>query len=80
MLQTSAVQWLDWKAQALAHRWQMHFDILRKMRNKARDKRKNSTLAALLSPTRRGVLTSLFLRPDKEWYLSELATSLGTSS
>ena len=40
--------------------------------------RKDSTLAALLSPTRQGVLTSLFLRPDKEWYLSELAASLGT--
>lgn len=40
--------------------------------------RKDLTLAALLSPTRQGVLTALFLRPEKEWYLSELATSLGT--
>lgn len=40
--------------------------------------RKDSTLAALISPTRQGVLTTLFLRPDKEWYLSELAASLGT--
>ena len=40
--------------------------------------RKDSTLAALLSPTRQGVLSSLFLRPDKEWYLSKLAASLGT--
>ncbi len=48
------------------------------MRNNIRDMRKDSTLAALLSPTRQGILASLFLRPDKEWYLSELAASLGT--
>lgn len=40
--------------------------------------RKDSTLAALLSSTRQGILTVLFLRPEKEWYLSELAASLGT--
>jgi predicted nucleotidyltransferase len=40
--------------------------------------RKDSTLAALISPTRQGVLATLFLQPDKEWYLSELAASLGT--
>jgi len=40
--------------------------------------RKDSTLAALISPTRQGILTALFLRPEKDWYLSELATSLGT--
>lgn len=40
--------------------------------------RTNHTLAALLSPTRQGILTALFLRPDKERYLSELAASLGT--
>jgi uncharacterized protein len=56
-------------------RW---LDLLRNMRNNVRDMRKDSTLTALLSPTRQGVLTSLFLRPDKEWYLSELAASLGT--
>jgi predicted nucleotidyltransferase len=48
------------------------------MRNNIRDMRKDSTLAALLTPTRQGVMTTLFLRPDKEWYLSELASSLGT--
>lgn len=48
------------------------------MRNNIRDMRKDSTLAALLSPTRQGVLTTLFLRPEKEWYMSELAASLGT--
>ena len=48
------------------------------MRNNIRDMRKDSTLAALISPTRQGVLTTLFLRPEKEWYLSELAASLGT--
>ncbi|MGC9198060.1 MAG: nucleotidyltransferase domain-containing protein [Acidobacteriaceae bacterium] len=52
--------------------------LLRNMRNKKRDMRKDATLAALISPTRQGVLTTLFLRPDKEWYLSELAASLGT--
>jgi predicted nucleotidyltransferase len=53
-------------------------DVLRNMRNNIRNMRKDSTLAALISPTRQGVLTTLFLRPDKEWYLSELAASLGT--
>lgn len=48
------------------------------MRNNVRTMRKDSTLAALLSSTRQGILTSLFLRPEKEWYLSELAASLGT--
>ena len=40
--------------------------------------RKNSTLAALFSPTRQAILTALFLRPEKEWYLTELASALGT--
>lgn len=53
-------------------------DYWRNLRNNVRDMRKDSTLAALISPTRQGVLTSLFLRPEKEWYLSELAASLGT--
>lgn len=53
-------------------------DLLRNMPNNIRNMRKDSTLAALISPTRQSVLTTLFLRPDKEWYLSELAASLGT--
>jgi DNA-binding transcriptional ArsR family regulator len=48
------------------------------MRNNVRVMRKDSTLAAIISPTRQAVLTALFLRPDKAWYLSELAASLGT--
>jgi len=40
--------------------------------------RKNSTLAAIISPTRQAILTTLFLSPDKAWYLSELAAYLGT--
>jgi uncharacterized protein len=48
------------------------------MRNDVSNMRKDSTLAALISPTRQGVLTTLFLRPDREWHLSELAASLGT--
>lgn len=40
--------------------------------------RKQSTLAALFRSTRQGVLTILFLRPEKEWYLSELAAALKT--
>ena len=56
----------------------LKFDSLRDMRNNIRDMRNNSTLTALISPTRQGILTTLFLRPDKEWYLSELAASLGT--
>jgi DNA-binding transcriptional ArsR family regulator len=48
------------------------------MRNNKRNMRNNSTLAAIVSPTRQAILTTLFLRPDKAWYLSELASSLGT--
>jgi DNA-binding transcriptional ArsR family regulator len=48
------------------------------MRNNIRDMRKDATLAAIVSPTRQAILTTLFLRPDKAWYLSELAASLGT--
>jgi predicted nucleotidyltransferase len=40
--------------------------------------RKESTIAALFSPTRQGVLATIFLRPEKSWYLSELAAELGT--
>jgi len=50
----------------------------RNMRNNIRDMRKDSTLAAIVSPTRQAILTTLFLRPEKAWYLSELAASLGT--
>src|SRR5580704_9453103 len=48
------------------------------MRNNVRNMRMDSTLAAIVSPTRQAILTTLFLRPDKAWYLSELAASLGT--
>jgi len=48
------------------------------MRNNRRNMRKDSTLAAIISPTRQAILTTLFLRPEKDWYLSELAASLGT--
>jgi DNA-binding transcriptional ArsR family regulator len=48
------------------------------MRNNGRDMRKDSTLAAIISPTRQAILTALFLQPEKEWYLSELASTLGT--
>jgi DNA-binding transcriptional ArsR family regulator len=40
--------------------------------------RKDSTLAAIFSPTRQAILTALFLRPEKAWYLSELAAAMGT--
>ena len=50
----------------------------RNMRNNKRYMRKNATLAAILSPTRQAILTALFLRPEKEWYLTELASALGT--
>ena len=48
------------------------------MRNNVRNMLKDSTLAAIISPTRQAILTTLFLRPEKDWYLSELAASLGT--
>ena len=42
--------------------------------------RTESALAALVSPTRQGILAATFLRPQKSWYLSELAAHLGTRS
>ncbi|MEI9979983.1 MAG: helix-turn-helix domain-containing protein [Edaphobacter sp.] len=48
------------------------------MRKYIRIMRKGSTLSALFSPTRQAVLAAIFLRPEKSWYLSELATHLGT--
>jgi predicted nucleotidyltransferase len=42
--------------------------------------RTESALAALISPTRQGILAATFLRPQKSWYLSELAAHLGTRS
>ena len=57
----------------------VRIDIERNMRNINRNMRSSSTLAAIVSPTRQAILTTLFLRPDKTWYLSELADSLGKS-
>ena len=48
------------------------------MRKYIRIMRKESTLSALFSPTRQAVLSATFLRPEKSWYLSELAAHLGT--
>jgi DNA-binding transcriptional ArsR family regulator len=55
-------------------------DYLRNMRKYERNMRTVSTLAALVSPTRQAILTATFLRPEKSWYLSELATHIGTRS
>jgi hypothetical protein len=56
----------------------IHLANIRIMRNNIRDMRRNSTLAALLTSTRQSIVTTLFLRPEKAWYLSELAASIGT--
>jgi predicted nucleotidyltransferase len=50
------------------------------MRKYVRNMRTESTLAALVSSTRQGILAATFLRPQKSWYLSELAMHLGTRS
>jgi DNA-binding transcriptional ArsR family regulator len=50
------------------------------MRKYKRNMRMESTLSALVSPTRQAILAATFLRPEKSWYLSELATHLGTRS
>jgi DNA-binding transcriptional ArsR family regulator len=50
------------------------------MRKYKRNMRTESTLSALVSPTRQAILAATFLRPEKSWYLSELATHLGTRS
>jgi predicted nucleotidyltransferase len=50
------------------------------MRKYGRDMRTVSTAGTLFSPTRQAILAATFLRPGKSWYLSELATHLGTRS
>jgi len=55
-------------------------DYLRNMRKYKRNMRTESTLSALVNPTRQAILAATFLRPEKSWYLSELATHLGTRS
>jgi predicted nucleotidyltransferase len=41
--------------------------------------RKSAVLDSLFPATRKGVLSAIFTRPDKWWYLSELAEFLETS-
>jgi predicted nucleotidyltransferase len=53
--------------------------ILRNLRDNLRIVRKDSKLAALFPGLRQGVLRATIMNPDRWWYLSELATHLGTS-
>ena len=53
--------------------------ILRNLRDNLRIMRKDSKLAALFPGLRQGVLRATIMNPDRWWYLSELATHLGTS-
>jgi predicted nucleotidyltransferase len=41
--------------------------------------RKSPILTALFPMTRRQILAAMFLQPDRWWYLTELASCLGTS-
>jgi predicted nucleotidyltransferase len=49
------------------------------MRNNIRNMRKSTILQALFPKVRQGVLAATFNQPEKWWYLSELASRLGTS-
>jgi DNA-binding transcriptional ArsR family regulator len=49
------------------------------MRNNIRIMRKISILDSLFSGVRQGILAATLTRPDKWWYLSELAEFIGTS-
>jgi uncharacterized protein len=53
--------------------------ILRNLRHNLRIVRKDSKLAALFPGLRQGVLCATIMNPDRWWYLSELATHLGTT-
>ena len=53
-------------------------DNLRILRKYIRNMRMDSTLSALFGPTRQAVLATTYLRPEKPWYLSELAAHLET--
>jgi predicted nucleotidyltransferase/DNA-binding MarR family transcriptional regulator len=54
-------------------------DILLRLRKYIRIMRKSLVLDALFPAVRQGVLATTLLSPDKWWYLSELASHLGTS-
>jgi predicted nucleotidyltransferase len=51
--------------------------ILRKKRNNLRNMRKPSVLPSLFPQVRRNILAATLSRPEKWWYLSELAEFLG---
>ena len=53
-------------------------DFLRKMRIILRIMRK-STIDAIISKTKQRILSATLLKPDKWWYLSDLAKNLKTS-
>ncbi len=55
------------------------FALLRNLRNYLRKMRKKSVMDALMPPVRQRLLALIFGAPDRWWYLSELADSLGTS-
>src|SRR5258706_13334003 len=48
------------------------------MRNNIRNMRNSSVLTALFPRVRQGVLAATLTQPEKWWYLSELATRLGS--
>jgi DNA-binding transcriptional ArsR family regulator len=51
-------------------------DIVRKLRDNIRIMRTSPLLKPLLTPTVQGVLAATVLRPEREWYLSDLASHL----
>lgn len=53
--------------------------LLRILRNNLRNMRKDPTLDALFPKIRQGVLAATVARPEKWWYLSELAEYLHTT-
>jgi DNA-binding transcriptional ArsR family regulator len=42
--------------------------------------RKNTSLDALLPKTRQGILAAILMRPERAWYVSELARRMGVPS
>jgi predicted nucleotidyltransferase len=59
---------------------EIHFAILRIMRKNLRSMRKSLIIDALFPDVRGRILAAMLARPEKHWYLSELAAFLHTRS
>ena len=79
-LQSVSPAWCsDWCLRASESRWKEPVDNVRHLRKYLRVMRTSRILDALFPAIRQKLLAAVLLSPEKWWYLSELASHLGTS-